>query len=182
MRTRLKPWKRISTRIAYKNPYMLVEEDSVLLPNGKKGKYFLSNRNRSAVTILAFNSAGKILVQREFRYPVGAVIHCFPGGLVELGEKLLPASKREFQEETGYQARSWESLGSFYASPSRTNLKFFVYIAKEVTFVGDSPDEAEFLEHEWVSLRKLRTMVKNGTISVQTDLACLLLFSQKFRF
>jgi hypothetical protein len=43
-------------------------------------------------------------------------------------------------------------------------------------FVGDSPDEAEFLEHEWVSEAKLRYMVKNGTLDIQTELAALLLY------
>lgn len=178
MKSGLKSWKQLSSRRVYKSPYIAIDEDRVILPNGTVKKYYLSNQNRSAVSVLAFDNRGRFLLQKEYRYPVGKVMYSFPGGLVENGEKTLSAAKREFREETGYKAKNWRHLGSFYASPSRTNLRFFVYIAQDLTFVGDTPDEGEFLEHEWVSERKLRNMVKNGTINVQTELASLLLYFQ----
>ena len=176
MKTTLKPWKKISSKRAYKNPYMVIDEHRVILPNGKRSSYYVSNQDRDAVCIITCDKKNRFLIQKEYRYPTGKVLYEFPGGLLNKREAPLRGAKREFQEETGYCARTWEKLGSFYASPSRTNLRFFIYLAKDLAFIGDSPDEAEFLEHEWVSEQKLRNMVKNGTLSIQTELAALFLY------
>jgi len=176
MKTSLRSWEKISSKRAYKNPYMVIDEHRIVLPNGEKKSYYVSNQDRLAVCIIARDSMGRFLIQKEFRYPAGKVLYEFPGGLVEKRETPLQGAKREFQEETGYRARNWKLLGSFFASPSRTNLRYFAYAAKDLVFIGDSPDEAEFLEHEWVRELKLRNMVKNGTLNTQTELAVLLMY------
>lgn len=178
MKSSLKKWKQLSSKRAYTSEYIAIDEDRVLLPNGAVKKYYLSNQDRSAVSIIPIDARGRFLLQKEYRYPVRKVMYGFPGGLVEKKEQPLPAAKRELREETGYRAKTWRKLGAFYASPSRTNLRFFVYTATNLSFIGESPDEGEFLEHEWVSQRKLRNMLKNGTINVQTELASLLLYFQ----
>jgi len=178
MKTKLKKWKRVSSRRVYTNPYMAIDEERVVLPTGAIKKYYLSNQDRLAVHIIATDEKGMFLLQKEYRYPVDDVIYELPGGSVEKKETPLAAAKREFREETGYRARNWRSLGNFYATPSRTNLRFFVYLATGLRYVGDAPEETEFFEHEWVSEAKLRKMVKNGTLKVQTDLASLFLYYQ----
>lgn len=176
MKTSLRSWKKISSKRAYKNPYMVIDEHQVILPSGEKKPYYVSNQDRLAVCVIARDNKKRFLIQKEYRYPTDKVLYEFPGGLVNKRETPLQGAKREFQEETGYRARSWKKLGSFYASPSRTNLRFYVYVAEHLTFTGDSPDEAEFLEHEWLPESKLRNMVKNGTLEIQTELAALFLY------
>lgn len=155
---------------------MHVEEDMVLVPGVGKKRYYISNRNRGAVIILAKNTKNKFLLQKEYRYPVNKVIYEFPGGMVDIGETPLRGAKREFREETGYRARRWKKIGEFYGSPSRTNLMFSVYVASDLIFVGEKPDPSEFLEHEWVREVQLRQMIKRGKIKTQTVLTAFILY------
>ena len=175
MKTKLKTWKRLSTRTLVKNPYLHVEEDRVLLPTGETTKYYISDRKTKAVSIIAINANSKILLQKEYRYPVGKVIYEFPGGRVDKRETFLQAAKRELREETGISATEWKKLGQFYASVSHGGVVFSGYIAKGLQQGVSDPDPAEFVEHEWVSMAKLRQLLKNGTIVGQTTLAMLYL-------
>lgn len=176
MKTKLKKWKRLSTRIVSSNPYSKLEEDVVLLPNGKKKKYYLSNRDRLAVSIVAEDARGRILIQKEYRYPVDRVVYEFPGGMVDRGESPLHGAKREFEEETGFTARAWKKLGTYFGSPSRTNLVFHVYFATGLVQRGSNPDDAEFLEHEWISKNQLHSLAKSGTMTSQTMIASAFLY------
>lgn len=173
MKTKIKPWKHISSRTLIKNPYEHFEEDIVLLPTGKRSKYFISNRHVRAVSIIVLDERKQILLQKEFRYPVGRVVYEFPGGLVKRGESFLKAAKRELQEETGIMAKKWRKLGTFYASVSRSGVVFGGFCAQQIQKGDPNPDPTEFIEHEWVSQSKLRSLLKNGTIVGQTTLAML---------
>lgn len=177
MKSRLKAWKHLSSRTLVKNPFEHLEEDLVLLPTGEKKKYYISNRKERAVSVIVIDQVGKILLQKEFRYPVGKVIYEFPGGLVNPREPFLHAAKRELEEETGFRAKNWKSLGKFYASVSRSGVLFEGFVATELRQGIARPDPAEFFEHEWVSMKKLRQLLKNGTIVGQTTLAMLYLLN-----
>lgn len=178
MKTNLKKWITISTKRLHTNPYVSLDEDVIGLPSGRKSKYYITNRSRVAVVIVATDKKGRFLLQKEFRYPLGKVIYEFPGGLVKKNETPLKAAKREFFEETGFRCGKMNKLGDFFAAPSSTNVIYYSYHASDLIFEGMKPDVNEYLEHEWVSKKELRRMIKNGTLKVQSALATLLLYFQ----
>lgn len=171
----IRPWKRLRSRILLKNTYIRVDEDLVLLPTGKRKKYYIESRDVRAVAIIAINTKKEILYQREYRHPVGKVIYEFPGGVIEKGETPLAAAKRELEEEAGYIAKRWKQLGTYLANPSRSNVRFWVYQATQVKKVKKNPDPAEFIEEAWIPESRLRTLIKNGTIQGQGMLSAYLL-------
>jgi len=112
MKTKLKKWKKISSKKVYEG-YFNVLKDVVLLPNKKKYNYYLSGSNKKSVIMFPVDSKGRILLTKEYRYPVDKVIYQSIGGTVEKNETPLHAAKRELVEETGFRAKKIKLLGNF---------------------------------------------------------------------
>lgn len=80
MKTKLKKWKKISSRVVLHNHYFTIFHDKVKLPDGRIYDYCLNHKKGRAVTILPIDKKGRILLAKEFRYPVGKVIYNSIGG------------------------------------------------------------------------------------------------------
>ncbi|MBU0598113.1 NUDIX hydrolase [Patescibacteria group bacterium] len=181
MKTKLKKWKRISSKIVYENNYYIVIKDKVLLPDGTKYNYYLTNRKIKAVVVLPVNAKGQLLISREYRHPVGQVIYQSVGGKVEKGETPLQAVKKELKEEAGFQASRWELLGNFYANPSRTGTIFYAYMASGLKKVKAEPESMEFIENDFFSQPQVENMIYEGKIKEPFFMAAYLLYKIKGR-
>ena len=87
-----------------------------------------------------------------------------PAGKLEKGEDPFEAGKRELKEETGAVANKYISLGKLYPTPGYCGEIIHMYLATELTFGEQSPDEDEFLEVYKISLEKAVEMVMNGEL------------------
>ena len=164
MKTKIKKWKKVSSKIVLDDPYLRVHKDVVRLPNGKRLVYHVMNKGNRAATILPIDRQGKILIKKEFRYPVGEVIYDSVGGKIDKNETPLQAAKRELKEETGYTARSFVFLGSFYGNPSRSPIVFYVYLATGLRAGSATPDNTEFVETEFLPKKKFEQLLRQGVI------------------
>lgn len=181
MRTKLKKWKKISSKTVFRNKYFEIWKDVVRLPNGREHDYFVNHKKGRAVIILPVDNKGNILLSKEFRYPVGKVIYQSIGGSVGKGETPLQSAKRELEEETGYQARKYILLGSFYGNPGRSGTTFYAFIAQGLQPGRPHPEEAEFIENEFLPSKKIESMIKKGEIREPYFMAAWLLYKLKLK-
>ncbi|MFA5051698.1 MAG: NUDIX hydrolase [Patescibacteria group bacterium] len=176
----LKKWKKVRTRMLFRNKYFALHEDTVRLPNGALTKYFVNNPHGRAVHVLAFDQRGRMLITKEYRHAVGKVIFGAIGGSVERSETPLHAAQREMKEETGFRAKHWRFIGKYFANPARSGTVFYVYMATGLTPGQSHPEPAEIIEYEFLPLKRLDSMIKQGRIDDGYSLASYMLFRIKY--
>ena len=94
------------------------------------------SRYRPNVGIVLFHPDGRVWYGRRAHTP-GPWNWQFPQGGVDDGEDLEAAARRELEEETGYHAADWHTVGEFYSSPGMVSESFTLLVAKGLTRVGD---------------------------------------------
>jgi ADP-ribose pyrophosphatase len=107
--------------------------------NQKIHEYMCLESLADGVVVLAELEPEKFIILEEFRYPVEKKILSLPGGRVNPHESPLEGAKREFLEETGFEAKEWSLLGQFYPFPSASDQKIWVFQAKDLKKTS-SPD------------------------------------------
>ena len=126
---------------------------------------------------------GDVLVERQYRYPVGQVLTEIPAGKLDSrDEDHLLAAQRELREETGAVAGSWQSLGVFYPSCAYSDEAIEMFLARDITFTACDRDEDEFLNVARVPLERLYADVMAGNIpDAKTQIAVLKVYSMMNR-
>ncbi|MFU0800416.1 MAG: NUDIX hydrolase [Xylanivirga thermophila] len=172
--------KIISKEKVYKGPIFDVYHDKVLLENGRT-TYRDAVKHHPAAAIAAIDDEGYILMVEQYRYPIGQKLLELPAGLVDPGEQPSDAAKRELWEETGYEAKSWRELGSFFSSPGGHDEKIFLYLATDIEKVSKQHlDKNEILTFRRVKFEDVLSMVRNGQIlDGKTIIAVLIIESLK---
>ena len=140
-------------------------KDTVELPNGKHATRE-TVRHIGAVAVVPLTDDGKVIVERQFRYPLGCVITEIPAGKLDSkSEDRLEAAKRELEEETGYTADEWMDLGDYYPAAAYTDERISLYLAKGLHQGKRNLDEDEFLNILEVPLEELVQDVLSGEIT-----------------
>lgn len=117
-----------------------------------------------AVTIIALTRKQEVLIVKQYRYPIQRILYELPAGKLEQDEALLVCAQRELKEETGYLARSWEKLASFYTAPGFSSEYMHLYLAMDLLKVQQEPEPGEIITVEKIYLSKLEQMIKCGEI------------------
>jgi ADP-ribose pyrophosphatase len=155
--------KLISSKLRFKCPIFTVSEDEAAEPGGFHVKRAIVHHAGSAV-MLAVDEKGRILLVRQYRLPVQSSIWELPAGRLDPGETALAAAKRELAEETGYRARKWTRLVSFYASPGYVAEKMTIYIATGLTAGQATPMEDERIDCHWFTTTEINARIQQGRI------------------
>ncbi len=162
----------IDSQLIYDGRVVKVFKDSVELSTGKKS-FREVVKHSGGVVILAVKG-DKILLVKQFRYPLKEVMFELPAGKLEIGEDPFEAAKRELEEETGYCANKWTPLGYVYTSPGYSDEKLYLYKAEDLEFTHCHPDEGEIIEAFEYSYEDVLKMVDNGEINDAKTLCALL--------
>lgn len=117
----------------------------------------------SAVIVPVFED-GTVALVRQYRHAAGEYLLEVPAGSLEDGEDPLEAAKRELEEEIGVVAENVEKLCEFYVSPGFVTEKMHLYLATDLTNVGQKLESDELIEVERYSLSELQTMIADGRI------------------
>lgn len=155
--------KTIASQPIYDGRIIKVKVDEVLLPNGKTAKREIVN-HQGAVAVIPLTDEGKMVVVRQFRKPLERSIVEIPAGKLEPGEEPLACAIRELEEETGYVARHYDHLSSFYTSPGFADELLHVYVATGLTKGESRPDEDEFVDMMELTLEEVREWHRSGEI------------------
>jgi len=140
-----KPWKALSSRPIYQNPWMSLREDIAEMPNGRTTLYGVATFG-DCVGVVPFLDDDGILLVRQYRYVQKDARWEIPTGGVREGESLEEAAQRELQEETGYQAERLTWISSYYTSKCICEETAHLYIGEELSPARRPPDETEFIE------------------------------------
>ena len=142
-----------------------VFKDTVTLPNGHPATREVI-RHVGAVGVIPVTEDGKVIIERQFRYPLNSVITEIPAGKLDsFTEDRLSAAKRELEEETGYTAEEWIPMGDYYPTPAYCDERITLYLAKGLRLGQRHLDEDEFLNFEAVPLTVLVEEVMSGRIT-----------------
>lgn len=156
--------KKISSRAAYRGRLLKVNEDEVRLPDGSTAlrEYIL---HPGAAIILPLFEDGSVLLERQFRYPLGQHFYELPAGKLEAGEPPIETAKRELLEETGYTAGEWRELARVHPCIGYSNEQIDFFVARKLEFKGARLDEGEFLETLRMPLAEAINWIRHGRIS-----------------
>ncbi|BAO86789.1 NUDIX domain-containing protein [Caballeronia cordobensis] len=156
--------KKVESVTLHEGKFLTLKCDTVELPDGKHAtREFVEHPG--AVMILPVFDDGRVLLERQFRYPVGRVLLEFPAGKLDPNEDELTCAKRELQEETGYTAREWTFLTRIHPVISYSTEFIDIYLARGLTAGDARLDEGEFLETFIADEAQLMDWVKDGSIS-----------------
>lgn len=156
--------KTLNSKYILQNKIINVREDDVQLSDGKKSMR-IAIEHPGGVVIVAKKSEDTILLVKQYRYPIKETVLELPAGKLEYGEEPFLASKRELEEETGYRANSWQSLGYINTTPGICNEKLYLYLAQDLEFVGEHPDDGEIIKCFEYKIQDVLEMIKNGEIN-----------------
>ena len=155
--------KLISSVEKYKNSLFSVTEDHAVDPSGFEIKRGIVQHARSAV-MMAVDERKRILLVRQYRLPARAYLWELPAGRLDPGETPLQAAKRELIEETGYRAKKWTKLVTFYPSPGYVAEKMTIYLATGLTAGESKPMEDERIETRWFGEKEVRDGILSSKI------------------
>jgi ADP-ribose pyrophosphatase len=169
--------RRLSGERVYDGGLLKVHRDEVALPDGSRGhrEYI---RHPGAVAILALFDDGRVLLERQYRYPHARDFIELPAGKLEPGEPHLETAKRELLEETGYVAREWSRLGVIHTAIAYTDEAIEIFLAKKLTPGKAKLDAGEFLETLAVPFAEALEMVRDGRITDSKSVTGLLWFDK----
>ena len=172
------PWKTITSKEIYDNPWIAVREDQVIRPDGKLGIYGVVHYKNIAVGVLPIEDEHVYLVG-QYRYPLEQYSWEIPEGGCPEGEEPSRAAQRELREETGLEAKHWEMLGEAYLSNSVSDEYAVWFLATELVLGEQQPEGTEALNVRRVPLREALAMVLNGQITDAISLVAIMSYVLK---
>ena len=108
---------------------------------------------------------GQVLLVEQYRPAAGRKMLEIPAGTIDRSEPPLECARRELQEETGYSAEDWESLGHIYPTPGYTNEVLHLFYASGLTKGEQHLDPGEDIDVRWIPLEKVEEMIDQGEIN-----------------
>lgn len=125
--------------------FLEVRRDTVRLPDGGTAtREFI--QHPGAVAVVPLLDDGRVVVVRQFRYPIAKSIVEFPAGKRDPGEDLLACARRELQEETGYRAREWAFACEIHNAAAYSTESIWIYFARGLVAGAQNLDQGEFLD------------------------------------
>jgi ADP-ribose pyrophosphatase len=155
-------FKTLSSKIVHKNPWYRVVREEVLMPNNKKGDFFVYEDTGSSIIIPIKD--GKVILEKQYRYPSNKWSAELPAGGVKKESNYLQSAKEELEEETGYKAGSIKNIGWFNPSPGDSRRICQIFLAKDLKFVGQKLEDTENIKLMEVPIKKVYAMVREGKI------------------
>lgn len=168
------PWKTLSIKQVYDNPWIEVTHREVINPSGGPGIYGMVHFKNVAIGIVPIDEEGYTWLVGQYRYPLECYSWEIPEGGGPAGRPVIESAQIELLEETGIRARRWTPLLEMHVSNSVSDEYAIVYLAQELEFGAAQPEETELLQVRRLHLSEAVEMAMRGEITDSLSLAALL--------
>jgi ADP-ribose pyrophosphatase len=121
-------------------------------------------RHNGSAVMMAVDEKKRVLLVKQYRLPAERYLWELPAGRIDPGETPLQAAKRELIEETGYKARKWTKMMSFWASPGYVQERMTIFLAQDLKEGEAKPMEDERIETGWFTRRQIAELVDRQSI------------------
>ena len=148
----------------YRGSFLDVRRDAVRLPDGATAtrEYIV---HPGAVMVVPLLDDGRLVIERQWRYPLARAMLEFPAGKLEVGEAPLACAVRELAEETGYVAAEWARAGILHNAIAYSNEGIEVWFARGLMLGERRLDAGEFLDVASASLDELDALARDGELT-----------------
>lgn len=167
------PWRTLSSKEVYSNPWIAVREDAVIRPDGEPGIYGVVHYNNLAVGVLPIEDECIYLVG-QYRYPLNRYSWEIPEGGCAGDEDPLQAAQRELEEETGLRAQHWRQMGEAHLSNSVSDERAVWFLATDLIRGKQCPEGTEQLDLRRVPFVEALAMVLRGEITDALSLLAIM--------
>lgn len=139
---------RVSGHQVYAGHFLNAQRDIVKLPDGEHSvrEYIVHPGAVMIIPLLEDQGAIEVVLERQFRYPVGQVMIEFPAGKLDAGELPSHCAQRELREETGYSAKWWARAGVMHPVIAYSTEIIEIWFARGLTLGPRALDAGEFLD------------------------------------
>ena len=164
----------LGRRRVYEGKVLSLDVDEVEEPGGVRASREVV-RHRGSVAVLPVYDDGRMVLVRQYRYPVDGLVWELPAGRLDPGESVEQAARRELEEEVGLRPRELEALTVFYTTPGFCDETMHLFRATGLTSVPARPEADERIEARTLTLSEARDMIGSGEIREGKTLVALLM-------
>jgi len=158
------PWECLDQDYLFRRPpWLVLRHQRFRLPSGREIPDYWISEYPPWVNVVAVTQDDRLVFVRQFRPGIGAVHYELPAGVVEPGEDLEHAARRELLEETGFGSGNWSLLASLSANPALQNNMTTTFLAKGVESVREAaPEQTEDLRVHLVNVSDAVGLIDSG--------------------
>ena len=160
----------------FKGRFLHAFRDTVQLPDGSHAtREYVFHPGAVVVVPLLEGPDGevRIVLERQYRYPVGQVMIELPAGKLDAGEDPWVCAQRELLEETGYRAREWVRAGQMHLAIAYSTEVIHIYFARGLTLGERQLDDGEFLDVFTATPQALLAWCREGQVTDAKTLSCM---------
>ncbi|MBE7382974.1 MAG: NUDIX hydrolase [Leptolyngbya sp. SIO1E4] len=157
------PPQLLKQRLVYKGRKFDFEVSSLRLPNKAEGEWECIRHPGGSLAV-PVTPEGKLVLVHQYRFAVQGRLLEFPAGTVEPDETPAETIQREIEEEIGYHAKTWQSLGSFPLAPGYSDEFIYAFLATDLTPIESPPagDADEDIEVVYMTPDEFEKAIQNG--------------------
>ncbi len=173
-----RPFKALSSRVAWSSPWYQIRQDEIIMPDGSDGVYHVIEKP-DAVWIVPLTVDGRIAMVHQYRYTIDDWCWEVPAGSLKPGQTPEEAAREELLEEVGGVAEDLNFIGRFYPANGICDEVGYIYLATGVTLGTPHHEAAEVMEVHTVSIEQALSMARAGQITDGPSALALLLCADR---
>jgi len=172
----MNPWKTLKSEYLHRDKWLTVRADTCETEQGVSVDPYYVLEYSDWVNIVAIDCFARVLIIKQYRHGIGKVVYELPCGVIEKGEEVEVAARRELQEETGCTAEVFEPLASLNPNSATHSNEVHCFLARNAAITtSPTPDHTEEITCEFLSVSKIMEMIDDGSFCQAQHVASLMI-------